>query len=205
MMPRPVLVTGFLLAISILTFGGLAYQTVTTSTTQATTQASTETLVTYSQIAMIDTLTYTTTGQTSVTQVENNGNDIIVYYYSYTQVVQSPYVTESVTTMQSIQPFSITKTMTATGVEPAYASLGLDGNSFITLTALTIAAFGLLMLYFARNNRTRHDKQIPRYSAQLSPLQRITPSPVTGRRCLVCANELRSNSKFCNKCGNPVS
>ena len=55
-----IVVTLILLAVAILAFAGLAYQTVPTSTTQTVTQSSTEALGSYSLYMVVNVVSYTT-------------------------------------------------------------------------------------------------------------------------------------------------
>lgn len=203
------MVTGLLLAVAVLVFAGLAYETIPVSTTQTITQESTWTLTSYSPYFVAKTSTYTTTSVTALQQVGIAGGDIgcaygepgcsygpyQYYYYTYYTFVstwQSTYKTTTTSVIPYSQTTSSSMTLSSTSLVPASVALGLTDGTFSTLAIVIIGLLSLLTIWVALKPRLSHRP----IQARLS--QFVKPTSV----CINCGAKLPPASAFCNKCGS---
>jgi hypothetical protein len=193
--PKPALVTGLLLAVAILSFAGLRYQTVPMSTTQTITQESTETLVSYSPYMAPRTLTYANLiwPTATATLCENNGAGpcaLITYPASYWVSVTLPSTYEMQTTalIAYSQTLTSSSTESSTSMMPAYAALGLTNGSFIALAVIVTVILALLTAWVT-----------------FVVLSQFVNAPYSRMWCRMCGAKLPPASKFCDKCGTKQS
>ena len=202
------MVTGLLLAVAVLAFAGLAYQTVPVSTTQTLTQQSTETGLSYSPYFVANTYTlfytYTYSSFGSVTQYCSVYNPNFCYTYvtaGYWTYWTETLGGETATTRQETAtvPYSQTATSSITetstnlvpNLVPASEALGLTDEQFGALAIVVIGIFTLLTVWVILKPKITHRPK----QATLSQFAKTSSS------CIKCGAELPPASEFCNKCG----
>ena len=203
MIPKPALVTGLLLVVSILAFAGLAYQQVPISTTRTVGQTSTKVEFSYSPFVG------TNTAYTTITEVNPlrqsygmitctlTGCCYLYYYptfcfpYYYTTTVESTYEVQDTATIPFSQTLRSSTAESSTSLVPASAALGLTDGSFTVLAVVVIGILALLTAYITLKPRTTHRPK----QATLSQFVKVPTS------CVKCGAELPPASKFCRECG----
>jgi hypothetical protein len=174
---KPAMVTGLLLGVAVLAFAGLAYQTVSVSTSSTVTNLVTEGWISYSAYMVIDTSTYTTTTSNLSTfryteWVRTTPCDLsgglgcppsrthAVTYYStstntFALVEESAYQLQQTAAVAETQTVTSSLTTTYSNYEPAYATLGLTGESFGGLAILMIGILTLLTIWIVLKSRRK--------------------------------------------------
>ena len=153
------MVTGLLLVAAVLTFAGLAYQTVPLTATQTMTRELIETGASYSPYPVTDTLTYTTTS-VSVSTLTSTGGEAGCLYDEYgctpwyvsvshssitfINTLQTTYETSTTAVVPYSQTVTSQVTESSTSLVPASTALGLTDGSFTILAATVIGLLTLL-------------------------------------------------------------
>jgi ribosomal protein L40E/Tfp pilus assembly protein PilV len=206
MISKPALITILLLALAVVTFAGLTYQTVPTSTTQTVTQMPVQTWFSYLPYLETNTSAYTTTeaytysyysgpSYCNVGGCNYGAVSTITTTFANTLTLNSTYQVQEITTITSSRTVTSSTTESSTSLVPAYSSVGLSGAAF---GALSIVVIGVLVFCTAwiLLRETIHHK--PK-QATLSQFMKATPS------CIKCGAQLPPASEFCNKCGTKQS
>ena len=155
------MVTSLLLVVAVLSFAGLAYQTVPLSRTQTITRESTETGASYSPYLVTDTPTYTTTSVSMITITSTGGEVgclydeygctpwyVSIYHFSFTfkNTLQTTYEMSTAAVIPFGQTVTSSVTESSTRIVPASTALGLTNGSF---TTLAVTVIGILVLLTA--------------------------------------------------------
>ena len=220
-MPKPAMVTGLLLVAAVLTFAGLAYQTVPLTATQTMTRELIETGASYSPYPVTDTSTYTA-ASVSVTTLTSTGGEagclydeygctpwyVSVYHSSITfmNTLQTTYETSTTAVIPYSQTVTSQVTESSTSLVPASTALGLTDGSFTILAATVIGLLTLLTAGLTLKPRmTSGPKQAtPAGTTAPAPPEppKTTPSP-RGNRITVDRKEfegfLSENQKFLDR------
>lgn len=159
--PKPAMVTGLILAVAILAFAGLAFQTVPASV------AYTETLTSYSPYSVHTTTTYLSTSSTTTTIaypatttcVESMYPAICSSYPPHT--VRIIYIITGITVhlgywTQEIAAVPYSVTASSTSLIPASAAFGLTDGLFGALALIVVGQLALLTAWATLKARTTH-------------------------------------------------
>lgn len=166
MIPKPTIVTGLLLAVAVLTFVGISYQTVPMSTTN------TEALTSYSPYSVHTTTTYLSTSSATSTYTlpattscgggfypaicnSYPPSTVRVIYVITGLIVHLGYWTQETAAV----PYTVTES--STSLVPASAALGLTNAVFTTLAVVVIGILALLMAYVTLKPRVTHRASKP--------------------------------------------
>lgn len=206
--PKQAMLTCLLFAVAVVAFAGLAYEEVPVGTTQALTQQSTETGLSYSRYFVANTnglfYTYTHSSFGSVSRycAPDNTYFCVTYlgagswtYWTETLGSEAATTRQETATVPYSQTTTSSITETSTKLVPnlvhASEALGLTGGEFSALAIVVIGIFTLLTAWVVLKPRIAHG---PR-QATLSQFVKTQSS------CIKCGAELPPASKFCNKCG----
>jgi len=199
------MLTVLILAVAILGFEGLAFQTVAVGTTSTMTktipEVSTETLTSFSSYAVIVSSTYSyTTIAPSTFFGESPVPSWIVCVYGQvcgnvtsTEHLQTSYAVQSSLAFNYSQAItgSVTQisTVSVTTLLPASETLGFTDGSFTTLAIVVIG--GLIAAALQLELKTPHNRKQAKLNQFL----------IEQRQCKNCGVSLPPDSEYCNKCG----
>ena len=202
MKPR-IFVAGLLLVVAILTFGGLAYQTVPVNITQTMTEESTGMAVSYSAYLATSTAAYPTQffstsiySQPAATVCAGLYPGACVGYPPTVITRNIPVIQTAQSTIQLQDTATISYSLTVTSsitesstiIMAAYQTLGLNALTFNVVAITVIALLALTTVWVAKTNRPKSESETGKAAPSSNP-------------CVECGQELPPNSKFCNNCG----
>jgi zinc-ribbon domain len=177
------MVTALFLAVAILAFAGLGYQTVPMSATQTITQESTN-VVTYLRTNSYPYTTFRLGMEPSCYGIPE------APYYPCNYATLTGYRSDTSAIYYS-KTATRSITESSTRIVPASAALGLTNGSLAIPAVVIIGILALLTAYLILKPRTTHK---PKQST-------LTQFAKASSSCVKCGAELPPVSEFCNKCG----